>query len=408
LSVMLACGVMIVIMAGIMLLRRRTVQASLAVQENKAADSAISAAVVNTKPAQINEKNIHDYISAIDHDWRHLMPNKDITFTVFCDPRIIHPLALNTDALNHIIHTLIGRAYSTTKSGRIHMHVTEKHNSNDTEMPQMEIVIADTGTGLIASKSRALDGLEYDFNVSQMTPYIDDISARLIHKSRLDCGAEFILTCPFASGETNEQDELPAAPAEVMIELKLEDDDASNTEDAIADSMKHALDSLVPRVIDRPETSRGELNKKALIQELSGLSALVVEDIQSNRNAIRALLNPLDPKLIYAASGREAINALKTHLFDYIIMDIHMPGLSGIETAEIIRAREIGEFHVPIVSLTADSTADTYERALMAGIDIVLTKPVTGDALFKAIYMSRKAHPNYQSYTKSVRIQAMN
>lgn len=362
----------------------------------------------------LRQINIQNLISPIEDRWRAVMGDKDIIFTVFCDPRIIQPLVINPDALNHIIHSLMGRAVYTTSSGRIHMHITEKQNPDAPDTPHLELIIADTGSGLIASKATSLEGEEYDFKTEDIKPHIKTTSGRLVHKSRLGRGAEFIFTCPFINENIAFSERLMAPPLGKMKQIKLEDYYAQHVDDVKAQLETRTLyPSQLPSnpaggnppSISLSSHRAATIEADIILSTLSGLSALIVEDNESNRQAIRALLAPLNPEIIYAPTGQDAINALKTYIFDYIIMDIHMPGMSGIETAKIIREQELelGRFNIPIIGLSADSTPENIDNALAAGIDIMLAKPVTSRTLFDGIYKSREAHPRYKNHAETTR-----
>jgi len=380
--------------------------------------------------------NLYPFISTLTGQWDDIMRGKDITFTFFCDPKIQRPVPIDRQAITSILDRLIGRAAQTTSAGRIHVHVTEKPipNEQDTcEMPkaspasELEIVIADTGNGRITSKALALDGTVSDFGLQDIQPQLDIISGRIIHKSRLGRGAEFILTIPLKQIGTHSFQHLTLPDMAAMVKLKLESYHSLETEDSVA-----GLEAQAKIIADREQqtrqdqdtaedmpvetlsdiislSSRNKAVSKAamdgLIESLNGLNVLVAEDNPANRDTVRALLSPLNPNLIYADNGREAITALNTHLFDYIIMDVHMLSLSGIETTQLIRERELGEHHIPIIGLTADSTQNTEQIALAAGMDSLLTKPVTSLALFQAIETSRTNNPHYQAYVDKVRRQ---
>jgi len=68
-----------------------------------------------------------------------------------------------------------------------------------------------------------------------------------------------------------------------------------------------------------------------------------------------------------------------------VLMDCRMPDMDGYEASEEIRRREGGLRHVPIVALTASAIRGDEERALAAGMDAYVTKPVTMDALASAL-----------------------
>ena len=81
-------------------------------------------------------------------------------------------------------------------------------------------------------------------------------------------------------------------------------------------------------------------------------SILLVDDRPANLLALEAILDPLDQRLVRATSGEEALQKLEGEDFAVILMDVRMPGMDGLRTAEIISQREKAA-RVPIIFLTA-------------------------------------------------------
>jgi CheY-like chemotaxis protein len=67
--------------------------------------------------------------------------------------------------------------------------------------------------------------------------------------------------------------------------------------------------------------------------------------------------------------------------YDLILMDVGLPGISGIEVVAEIRRRENGQSHIPIVVLTAYTPTEIQEACLKAGADAVFTKPIMMEML---------------------------
>ncbi|MFT5587510.1 MAG: CheY-like chemotaxis protein [Cognaticolwellia sp.] len=112
------------------------------------------------------------------------------------------------------------------------------------------------------------------------------------------------------------------------------------------------------------------------------LRVLVVDDIPINRMVVQRMLQAKGLTVLEAGSGEEALELLKNNDVDLVFLDLHMPGLDGIEVARRIRAR--GD-RVPLVALTADSVAGTREACLAAGMDAFLTKPAPPQVLFQLV-----------------------
>jgi len=79
--------------------------------------------------------------------------------------------------------------------------------------------------------------------------------------------------------------------------------------------------------------------------------------------------------VLAASSGREAIDVCRRGMPDLVIMDVQMPGMSGLQATGAIRAMS-GGTEVPILALTAQAMAGDRERILAAGVDDYLPKPV--------------------------------
>jgi PAS domain S-box-containing protein len=124
----------------------------------------------------------------------------------------------------------------------------------------------------------------------------------------------------------------------------------------------------------------------------NGLSILCAEDNEINALLIRALLEKLGHRPTMAGSGRAAIECWRTAReagtpFDRVLMDLHMPGLDGLEATRRIRALEAKDpaLHTPIIALTANASAEDREACLAAGMDGFLIKPLDRERLVAAL-----------------------
>ncbi len=103
---------------------------------------------------------------------------------------------------------------------------------------------------------------------------------------------------------------------------------------------------------------------------------LVVDDDERNAFAITTALEDLGQILVVARSGEEALKQLLRQDFAVILLDLHMPGMDGYETAALIRARQRSR-HIPIVFLTAVFRDDSHLlQAYSAGAVDMVFKPV--------------------------------
>ena len=102
---------------------------------------------------------------------------------------------------------------------------------------------------------------------------------------------------------------------------------------------------------------------------------LVVDDNEQNRALVEATLDAEGHQPILASGGEEALATFAREAPDCVLLDVRMPGLDGFAVCERIRALP-GGADVPIVFLTALRDVETFDRALRAGADDFLTKPV--------------------------------
>ncbi len=120
----------------------------------------------------------------------------------------------------------------------------------------------------------------------------------------------------------------------------------------------------------------------------NGLSILVAEDNEINALLVRALLVKLGHRPTMAGSGDAAIVCWLAARdagapFDRVLMDLHMPGMDGLEAARRIRLAEAEDNNprTPIIALTANASAEDREASLAAGMDGFLVKPLDRDRL---------------------------
>jgi signal transduction histidine kinase len=111
------------------------------------------------------------------------------------------------------------------------------------------------------------------------------------------------------------------------------------------------------------------------------INILMVDDSPTNLLALESILHAPDRKLVSAASGDDALRYLLDHEVAVILMDVYMPGLDGLETAELIRGRDRSR-NIPIIFLTADSTGGRHlSRGYSLGAVDYIVKPIEPDIL---------------------------
>ena len=114
---------------------------------------------------------------------------------------------------------------------------------------------------------------------------------------------------------------------------------------------------------------------------------LAAEDNAINQKVLGALLTPLGVDLTMVSSGLEAVEAWRTGDWDLILMDIQMPGMSGVDATRQIRTLEASERRrrTPIVAVSANAMQHQMDEYLAAGMELHVSKPIQTAALYAAI-----------------------
>lgn len=118
------------------------------------------------------------------------------------------------------------------------------------------------------------------------------------------------------------------------------------------------------------------------------LHILVAEDNDLNVAVLLELLHRRGHRAEVAGDGRIALELARREgaTYDLMLLDLEMPELDGFEVVQAIRESEQGTGnHLPIIALTARSSQRDRERALAAGMDDFLSKPLQVEALWDAI-----------------------
>jgi len=118
---------------------------------------------------------------------------------------------------------------------------------------------------------------------------------------------------------------------------------------------------------------------------------LVVDDDRVFRLSTAALLEADGYGVHTAASGQEAVEALRASRFDAMLLDVKMPGADGIAVVEALRLWGDG---IPVLMISGFGTVSDAVRALQVGADDFLTKPVEPDLLSARIGELLERRPN--------------
>ena len=143
-------------------------------------------------------------------------------------------------------------------------------------------------------------------------------------------------------------------------------------------------DSLPARLAAEPQEDRAPL---------SGLQVLAVDDNAVNLLVLDQLLSSFGHEVAKASSGAEALEAMAVRRFDLVLLDIQMPGMTGVEVLNLLRGSEGPNRDAPVVALTADVTSGGRRRYLDLGFTEHSPKPIQIEALMDSITRAMAATP---------------
>jgi len=284
---------------------------------------------------------------------------KGVTLESAIEPTVA--IAGDPHRLQQVVWNLLANAVKfTPRGGQVQIRLAQKNS-------HVEIAVADNGAGIDpeflphvfqrftqanSSTSRVHGGLGLGLAISRHV-----VEAHGGHIEVLSDGKD--------TGTT------------VRVELPL-----TTIDDASADA--------------RPEDSRPPDLFRAQDVELAALDGLQVLVVDDDRDALQIAsetLSAAGARVITASNAAEAASALDGHRIDVAVLDIGMPEVDGYELLRRIRRRPLErQGTVPAIALTAYARGLDRARAMKAGFQMHLTKPVQADALTAAVLTVGRAH----------------
>ena len=273
------------------------------------------------------------------------------------DPAIPAQLMSDPLKLSQIFINLVGNALKFTKNGEV--FVLAKLIRKEEDMAQVFFEVRDTGIGIVKEQQEKIfDNFEQG-SIQINREYGGTGLGLSIVKSLLGLfGSKIQLESELGKGSS------------FFFELTFK--------------CKDGLIDDIPFEISRKE------------YDYKGLHLLVVEDNKINQVITRKMLAKKEISCDVASNGTEAVGLARENTYDGILMDIHMPGISGVEATEQIRSFDPD---TPIIALTAISLDDSLETFYAAGCNDVVTKPFKPEVFYLKIGENIVEHKLRKSIT---------
>lgn len=274
--------------------------------------------------------------------------SQDVPDTLIGDPGRLRQILIN----------LIGNAIKFTSEGEVVVSVSVEASGPANTL--LRFSVADTGIGIPPEKQRLIfeafaqaDGSTTRYyggtglGLSISSKLVDLMGGQVWVESEPGRGTTFHFTARFEVEEPGSL--ISLADREVI-------------------SLKPAL------IVDDNKTSRRRYR------------VLLAEDNAINQALAVRLLEKQGHSVGVANNGHEVLAAFQNEVFDFILMDVQMPGMNGYEATTAIREREkMTGGHIPVIALTANAIKGDRERCLEAGFDDYVSKPIRTQELAQAI-----------------------
>ncbi|WP_089263107.1 hybrid sensor histidine kinase/response regulator [Maribacter sedimenticola] len=245
--------------------------------------------------------------------------------------------------LSQIFMNLIGNAIKFTKGGEV--RITTKLLEKNNDQVKIFFEVTDNGIGISKEKQKSIfDGFEQG-SIQINREYGGTGLGLTIVKSLL--------------GLFNSKIEL---------------------ESTLGEGSSFSFEIAMTSMEDLPEDFTFETAQKDY--DFKNLHLLIVEDNKINQVITKKMLSKKEMTSDIANNGHEAITLAQENVYDAILMDIHMPGISGEEAT--IEIRKFNQ-DTPIIALTAISLDDSLESFYAAGCNDVVTKPFKPEVFYQKI-----------------------
>jgi signal transduction histidine kinase len=283
-------------------------------------------------------------LSGIRQSFEYEATKKNLTFEIDVDEAIPGVIRGDSVRLSQILFNLVGNALKFTSRGGITVAVSLV---SETEKEiELQFSVRDTGIGIAADKQAYIFESFTQASSSTTRKYGGTGLGLAITKKLVELqGGTIILRSKEKAGST------------FTFTLRF----GQSSKPWIEDDM----------VI------------RTTFQSLKGLRVLVVEDNQVNMKIVSKFLAKWEAAIDVAENGLIAVRKVKENEYDLVLMDLHMPEMSGYEATQVIRQKE-GDYYrnLPIIALTASAFLEDRDKIYSVGMNGYVIKPFNPTELY--------------------------
>lgn len=301
----------------------------------------------------VSQGDVMQYIKETALSLEPLMMRKHLNFSINCKPESMMGW-LDTDKMDKIIFNLLSNsAKYTPEGGSVTLNVV-----TNMRFDRVVIQVIDTGVGIPKEKMKHLFTRFYDGDYRKNRTIGTGLGLALTRDLILLHGGH--ISCDSTEGHgTTFTLEIPISKEAFRPEQ---------------------IDERTQTWTHLPEQNIADLPQAEMLTEETAPEAgpnasrvLIVEDNSELLRLMKRLLQPTY-HVLTASNGREALNVIETERLDIVVSDVMMPEMDGYELTAHIKQNEMYSY-LPIILLTAKTTEEDQQKALLSGADGYITKP---------------------------------
>jgi signal transduction histidine kinase/ActR/RegA family two-component response regulator len=299
---------------------------------------------------------------------------KNLSFWADFDPQARGEFHGDSTRIKQVLGNLLSNAVKFTAAGEVRLAVGVEDPAEPGQPSRVTFEVSDTGVGFDAEAeatlfqrfsqadatiTRRFGGTGLGLSICKSL--VEMMGGEIVAKSEAQRGSHFRVTLPLPRNQPLEAYDAGATTVRPAATLA---------------SSQHVAEHDGP------------------------LRILLAEDHPTNQKVVELILAPYGVQLTIVDNGAEAVETLRTGVFDLVLMDMQMPVMDGLAATRAIRRYEEGcaeRPRTPIVMLSANAMSQHRLDALAAGADLHIAKPVTAVALVagigKALEMEAARNP---------------
>ena len=300
----------------------------------------------------LNKKSV-DLYELVKEVWGILhfsAESKGIYCSFQLDPHIETKVITDPLRLKQVLLNLVSNAIKFTSEGSvtIHLHLVEKKKDSQ----QVQLIVKDTGIGIDEKNHHLIfesfkqiqsdHGREYGgtgLGLAIVKRLVTALEGEMRMTSQLGQGTEFTINFPLT----------------------------------------------LDKAISSPALLNGKINPG-----VKNKTILVVEDNEMNQLLIKKMLSEYEANILMASNGLEALDILTKEKIDLLLLDLQMPGISGLEVHKKLTVESDYQLNakIPVIVVSADVFGESRKKAFDQGVSAFVTKPIQREELSLAIQAS--------------------